>query len=54
MFHKIAKVVAVRAPQADSVAQAIAVNRTRYMLVCGDFNDSPISYAHRVVGQGFE
>lgn len=52
LFHKIAKVVAVRAPQADSVAQAIAVNRTRYMLVCGDFNDSPISYAHRVVGQG--
>ena len=33
LFHKIAKVVAVRAPQADSVAQAIAVNRTRYMLV---------------------
>ena len=47
LFRKLAKVVAIRAPQADSVAHAIAGNRTRYMLVCGDFNDSPISYAHR-------
>ena len=52
LFHKLAKVIAVRAPQVDSVAHAIAENRTRYMLVCGDFNDSPISYAHRVIGQG--
>jgi len=22
------------------------------MLVCGDFNDSPLSYAHRVIGEG--
>jgi endonuclease/exonuclease/phosphatase (EEP) superfamily protein YafD len=52
LLHKLAEAVSIRAPQADSVAHAIAGNRTRYMLVCGDFNDSPISYAHRVIGQG--
>ena len=44
--------VVIRAPQADSVAQAIEENRSRYMLVCGDFNDSPISYAHHKIGRG--
>ena len=24
------------------------------MIVCGDFNDSPISYAHRVIGKGLK
>lgn len=52
LLHKLADAVAIRAPQADSVAHAITVNRTRYMIVCGDFNDTPISYAHRVIGNG--
>ena len=24
----------------------------KYLLVCGDFNDSPISYAHHTIGKG--
>lgn len=52
LLRKLAEAVAIRAPQADSVAQAIRRNSSRYVLVCGDFNDSPVSYAHRVIGEG--
>ena len=52
LLRKLADAGALRGPQADSVAQAIRRNRSRYMLVCGDFNDSPLSYAHRVIGEG--
>lgn len=52
LLKKLAEAVLVRAPQVDSVAQAIKENRSRYMLVCGDFNDSPISYAHHKIGSG--
>lgn len=43
-----------RAPQADAVAQYIAKYRKKGMsvIVCGDFNDSPISYTHRTVAKG--
>ncbi len=52
LIRKLADAVCVRAVQADSVANVIHRNRTDYMIVCGDFNDSPVSYTHRVVGKG--
>lgn len=52
LLEKLAAAVVIRAPQADSVAQVIKENRSRYMLVCGDFNDTPVSYAHRKIGTG--
>ena len=52
LLGKLAAAAAIRAPQADSVSRTIVENRSRYMLVCGDFNDSPLSYAHRVIGKG--
>lgn len=52
LISKLAEAVSVRAVQADSVANAIRQNRTDYMIVCGDFNDSPISYTHRIIGKG--
>lgn len=52
LLRKLGRAVAIRAVQADSVADAIRRNRTRYMVVCGDINDSPVSYAHRVIGRG--
>ena len=40
-----------RAGQAEQISSLI--NATEYpLIVCGDFNDSPISYTHRVVGEG--
>lgn len=41
-----------RAPQADAVARYIAFHRGTPMIVCGDFNDTPLSYAHRVISKG--
>lgn len=41
-----------RAPEADAVARFIAYHRGTPMIVCGDFNDTPISYVHRTVGKG--
>ncbi len=39
----------LRGPQADTVAQLIRRQLGRNVWVCGDFNDSPISYTHRVI-----
>lgn len=41
-----------RAAEAEAVARYIAYHRGTPMIVCGDFNDSPISYAHRTIGKG--
>ena len=52
LVRKLADAAAMRAPQADSVAKAVELNKTKLMIVCGDFNDSPISYCHHTVGRG--
>ena len=40
-----------RAPQAEAVARFIAYHAGTPMIVCGDFNDSPISYVHRTIAK---
>ncbi|WP_309345757.1 endonuclease/exonuclease/phosphatase family protein [Phocaeicola sp.] len=52
LLRKLADAAVIRAPQADSVAQAISRQSSKYLMVCGDFNDSPISYAHHTIGRG--
>lgn len=52
LIGKLAEASAIRAPQADSVARLIARFEGDGVIVCGDFNDSPLSYAHRVIGKG--
>lgn len=52
LIGKLAEASALRAPQADSIAREIASCRHPYIIVCGDFNDTPISYAHRVIEKG--
>lgn len=51
LVGKLADAAAIRAPQADTIARTVARSPHRYILVCGDFNDSPISYAHRVIAE---
>ncbi len=52
LLHKLAEQTKHRSVQADAVAAYIA-SRSRYpLIVCGDFNDSPISYAHRTIAKG--
>ncbi len=51
LIKKLAEASAIRAPQADSVAKEIKQPKHSYILVCGDFNDTPISYTHRIIAQ---
>lgn len=51
LLHKLAEAAAIRAPQADAVAEAVRQAHSPYIIVCGDFNDSPVSYAHRVLAE---
>lgn len=51
LVNKLAEASAIRSKQADAIAKEVAASRHPYIIVCGDFNDSPISYVHRVIGQ---
>ncbi len=46
LVSKIVKATAIRGVQADSVSAFIERSRHKYIISCGDFNDSPISYVH--------
>lgn len=52
LLGKLAEASAIRAPQADSVAAVVRASAHSRIIVCGDFNDTPISYARHVIGQG--
>ena len=41
----------LRAAQVDSIAQVVGATRTR-RIVCGDFNDTPMSYVYRTMAWG--
>lgn len=44
---KLKRANIIRAKQVDEVSKIIAKNVHRKIIVCGDFNDTPISYTHR-------
>ena len=46
LISKISKATVIRANQADDVARYIERHAGKNIIVCGDFNDTPISYAH--------
>lgn len=47
--QKLGPAFRLRAQQAHVVADEINKADADYILVCGDFNDTPLSYAHRVI-----
>lgn len=49
LIRKLAEASALRAPQADTIACEIARSPHPYIVVCGDFNDTPISYTHHTI-----
>lgn len=51
LVRKLAEATSIRAPQADTVARKIASSRHPYVIVCGDFNDTPISYTHHTIAR---
>ena len=52
MLEKLATSAAKRAREADAVHQYIEDHRQYPIIVCGDFNDNPISYSRRTIAQG--
>lgn len=51
LLQKLAESTKKRAPQAEAVAKFIREHKGASILLCGDFNDGPISYAHRTVAK---
>lgn len=49
LLTKLAEAASIRGSQADSIAKYVRNSPHRYVVVCGDFNDSPVSYTHRVI-----
>lgn len=47
--QKLGPAFVIRSRQAEKVAAEIAKAETDYTVVCGDFNDTPISYTHRTI-----
>lgn len=54
LVRKLAEASALRAVQADSIANTIQQSKHSSIIVCGDFNDTPISYTHRVIAANLD
>lgn len=52
IFAKLADAAKIRAPQVDAVHNYIVEHGRYPIIVCGDFNDNPISYTHRTMADG--
>lgn len=51
LFAKLGESARKRAPQARAVAAFVSDRRGKSIILCGDFNDTPISYTHHTVGR---
>jgi len=49
MFKRLTPAFKKRAGQAQIISKVIRENSNPYIIVCGDFNDTPISYARRTI-----
>ena len=54
LIEKLGKYAAKRAPEAEAVHKYIEEHRQYPIIVCGDFNDNPISYSRRTIAQGLK
>lgn len=52
LLSKLVRPGKMRANQAEMVKEYINDSPEKHVVVCGDFNDTPISYAHRVLSEG--
>ena len=52
LMERLAESMEKRAPEAIAVHQYIEAHRQYPIIVCGDFNDTPISYTHHIIAQG--
>ena len=49
LWGKVAKATSVRAKQADVLVETLRNSKEKSVVLCGDFNDTPISYTHQVL-----
>ncbi|MDL2306251.1 endonuclease/exonuclease/phosphatase family protein, partial [Bacteroides sp. OttesenSCG-928-D19] len=54
LIRKLGEAQSIRAPQARAVAEEVAKTTNPHIIVCGDFNDTPVSYVHRVASEGLD
>jgi endonuclease/exonuclease/phosphatase family metal-dependent hydrolase len=52
LLGKLGEASAIRAKAAEAVHRYIEDHRQYPIIVCGDFNDNPISYSRRTIAQG--
>ena len=52
LLDKLGKAAAIRATEAEAVHRYIEAHSQYPVIVCGDFNDNPISYSRRTIAQG--
>ena len=52
LLKKLGKAAAKRTPEAEAVHRYIEQHSQYPVIVCGDFNDNPISYSRRTIAQG--
>lgn len=51
LIVKLGEALQLRCKQADAVAAYIRKHQGTSIILCGDFNDNPISYTHRVIAK---
>ena len=49
LWGKVAEATSIRAKQADVLVETIRDSKEKAVVLCGDFNDTPISYTHHVL-----
>lgn len=54
LTDKIERATVTRSLQADTLAQYISEVTSPYTIVCGDFNDSPVSYVHSKLSENLD
>lgn len=52
LLGKLGESMVKRAPEAEAVHSFVVAHSRYPVIVCGDFNDTPISYARHVIAQG--
>lgn len=49
LLKKMAQATCIRVKQVDMLVNKVKESEGKYVIVCGDFNDTPISYTHHVL-----
>ena len=49
LLTKLSRATAIRSRQANVLLKTVEDAKEKYVVVCGDFNDTPISYTHHIL-----